>query len=366
MNSQKMSTILIVDDIPENVAALFHLLSLHHFELLVARNGEMALELVEYEHPDLILLDIMMPGLDGFETCRRLKSIPEAQSIPIIFMTAISDTISKIEGFNLGAVDYITKPFQQEEVLARINTHLTICQLQKQMQLKNLELEVRNQELDAFSRTVAHDLKNPITDLISLTELVLEEYAPNLVPPGQQCLQQILKTGENILSIISALLLLAQISKQQVKPEPVDMQEVIIQVKQRLSYLLRRYRGEVVYPSRWPKIQGYAPWIEEVWMNYLSNGLKYGGNPPHLELGYVELADNTVQFWVQDNGQGLAKGKQKQLFTPFTRLENQHFREGHGLGLSIVQTIIEKLGGKAGVNSAEGQGSVFYFILPKA
>jgi len=120
------TTILIVDDIPENISTLFHFLDANNFEVLVARDGESALELIEYEQPSLILLDVMMPGIDGFETCKRLKANAKTQDIPIIFMTALSETVDKLKGFKLGAVDYITKPIKQEEVLARINIHLTI------------------------------------------------------------------------------------------------------------------------------------------------------------------------------------------------------------------------------------------------
>jgi len=371
---QYSPTILIVDDIPDNVSTLFHFLDTHDFEVLVARDGEAALELIDYERPDLILLDVMMPGIDGFETCRRLKADVKTQEIPIIFMTALSDTLDKVKGFELGAVDYITKPIHQEEVLARINTHITLRHLQQQLEVKNTELETKNveletknaeleaknAELDAFSYTVAHDLKNPLSHLIGMSDLLQNEFSENLSQQGYQCLQHIFKSSYKMIEIINALLLLASVSKQAVKLAPLDMGEILYRVEQRLSSMLQQYEGEIIMPKEWPVALGYAPWLEEVWVNYLSNGLKYGGESPRLELG-ATLEGNVIRFWVRDNGLGLSIDAMNKLFTPFTRLHKTS--EGHGLGLSIVERIVEKLGGKVGVESQVGVGSVFYFTL---
>ncbi|HHJ06674.1 MAG TPA: HAMP domain-containing histidine kinase, partial [Anaerolineae bacterium] len=137
------------------------------------------------------------------------------------------------------------------------------------------------------------------------------------------------------------------------------------EAQQRLTYLIQTYQAEIMLPQHWPKAMGYAPWIEEVWANYLSNGIKYGGRPPRLQLGATEEPDGMVKFWVQDNGLGLSQEEQLKLFTPFTRLE-QVQTIGYGLGLSIVRRIVEKLGGQTGVESegVPGKGSFFYFTLP--
>jgi len=166
---QVKGTILIVDDTPANVSILFDFLAESGYKVLVAQEGKRAIQKAEYAIPDLILLDIMMPGIDGFETCKVLKSTEKTKDIPIIFMTALADTIDKVKGFKLGAADYITKPIQHEEVLARINSQLNFRRLQKQIQLHAIELEKRNLELDAFARTVAHDLKNPLNAVIGYT-----------------------------------------------------------------------------------------------------------------------------------------------------------------------------------------------------
>jgi len=147
-------TILLVDDMPANLSVLSDFLSENDFEILVARDGQSAIELMEYATPppNLILLDVMMPGLSGFDTCVQLKANPKTQEVPIIFMTALTDTVDKIKGLTLGAVDYITKPFQQDEVLARINAHLTIQRLQQQLRAKNLELEAQYQMVSELNQ----------------------------------------------------------------------------------------------------------------------------------------------------------------------------------------------------------------------
>jgi two-component system, sensor histidine kinase and response regulator len=374
MNTSRQETLLIVDDIPANVKFLLDFLTEAGFKVLVAKEGKAAIKKAEYAHPDLILLDVMMPGLDGFKVCEILKSQENTQDIPIMFMTALSETVDKVKGFSLGAVDYVTKPIQHEEVLSRITTHLKLRKLQQQLeaelQLKKeyaIELEKRNTELNAFARTVAHDLKNPLNGLLGLSNRLLNHCSPNHVcnETDQKCLQLIVESGDKMVDIVNALLLLARASAQeQVKTKPLDMSSIITQViEKRLVYMIRDFQAEIRLPKTWPVALGYAPWIEEVWANYLSNGLKYGGQPPYLEIGAENQEDGKIRFWVRDNGPGLAEEAKVKLFMPFTRLHKER-AEGHGLGLSIVQQIVEKLGGKVGVDNAENQGSLFYFTLP--
>ncbi|EIJ41191.1 bacteriophytochrome (light-regulated signal transduction histidine kinase) [Beggiatoa alba B18LD] len=367
MLNKELPNILIVDDVPANVGILFEFLSEKGFEVLVARNGENALQIAESIRPNLILLDIMMPGIDGFETCQYLKSNPKTADIPVIFMTALADTVDKIKGLEMGAVDYVTKPFHQEEVLARINTHLTIRRLQQELESnnnelarKNKELSDKNSELDAFAHTVAHDLKNPLSAMIGLTDLLLN--MNQLDAQSLNYLQIMFQTGQKMVEIVNSLLLLAKISKEQIKTESLDMTQIINNVQQRLMQLFIEHQGQIVLPEQWEQAVGYPQWIEEVWANYLSNALKYGGKPPYLHLGSTREG-RFVRFWVRDNGKGLTPDAQAKLFAPFSRVTTGS-EEGHGLGLSIVQRIIHKLDGQVGVESELNKGSIFYFTLP--
>lgn len=355
MNDREKQIILIIEDNITNLKVAIENLKTHGLEVVIARTGEAGLERARFAHPDLILLDVGLPGIDGFEVCRLLKADKNTADIPVIFMTALADMQDKLKGFAAGGVDYITKPIQVEEVRARVNTHLTIRALQK-------ELEEKVAELDAFARTVAHDLKNPLARIVTGLELALEIGETSFDEDMKSLLKIAWSSGHELSRLIDELLLLARLRQGQVETGPVDMAEIVERVNGRLSHMIMEYRAELILPDKWQLAQGHAPWVAEVWANYLSNGLKYGGRPPRLELGSNQQTDGTVRFWVRDNGPGLTPEQQSQLFTEFTRL-HQTRAEGHGLGLAIVRRIVEKLGGTAGVESQVGQGSTFYFTL---
>ncbi|MDF1515739.1 MAG: response regulator, partial [Anaerolineae bacterium] len=237
------------------------------------------------------------------------------------------------------------------------------------------DLETQNAELNAFAHTVAHDLKNPLTSMIGFSTILMDhrdELPDHLV--GQH-IDYIFRSAQTMNNIIRELLLLASVrEKDEIPISELSMEEIVFEVLQRLDYLVDESGAGIQIPSSWPTAMGYAPWIEEVWTNYISNGLKYGGDPeqgvkPQLILGAEVIPPNEesqiplVHFWVRDNGSGLTEKEMAQLFTPFERLHNVR-TEGHGLGLSIVQRIVEKLDGKVDFHSEVGVGSVFGFTLP--
>lgn len=352
MNNQK--TVLIVDDDPTNLSVLFDYLRTAGFKVLVAENGEAALKRVQHSIPDIVLLDVMMPGINGFETCRRLKANEATQEIPVIFMTALTDSENEVRGLELGAVDYITKPIKMETVLIRINTHLTLLE-------QNALLEQQNAELDAYARIVAHDISNPLTVVVGYVDYLLNSFSDVDEDEVRHILTEIYDHSQKVSHIVQTLLLLAQVSKEDVPCESVMMDAVMFQTMARLKHQIDHSGAEIILPETWPVVKGYAPWIEQVWFNYLSNGIKYGGTPPILELGATVEVDG-VCFWVKDNGAGLTAEEQVQVFEEFVRLK-QNKASGHGLGLSIVQRIMGKLGGSYGVESEKGHGCRFYFTL---
>jgi len=242
-------------------------------------------------------------------------------------------------------------------IVERMQTDAALKQL-------NAELQARNEDLDAFAHTVAHDLKNPISVIVGFAEALT--FDPMTIPDDElaKSLGLIAKLGRKMRSIVDELLLLSSVrDMDEVRTVPLEMDSTIVEVQERLRGMLAEYEGEIILPESWPLAIGYGPWVEEVWVNYVSNALKYGGNPPRLELGADEPAAGQVRFWVKDNGQGLSPDEQSSVFKPFGRLAQQHM-EGHGLGLSIVRRIVEKLGGQVGVESQFGEGSTFYFTLP--
>jgi len=228
------------------------------------------------------------------------------------------------------------------------------------------ELRARNEELDAFAHTVAHDLKNPIASMMGFASLVLNYYDRMDAERIKEYLQLIVDSGYKIKQIINSILLLAGVTRQeQIQLAPLDMGDVIYSAQSRMLPLIEETQAQIIMPQRFPIAMGYAPWVEEVWANYLSNALKYGGTPPRIEFGATPLKNGQIRFWISDNGMGIDVDAQEKIFLPFTRMSQAKI-EGHGLGLSVVQRIVERLGGQVGVESEIGKGSRFYFTLPAA
>jgi signal transduction histidine kinase len=228
------------------------------------------------------------------------------------------------------------------------------------------ELQVRNEELDAFAHTVAHDLKTPLALVMGFGEMLRDSY--DLLQPQEieMYLSHIIDNSTRMNHIIEALLLLAGVrGMQAVQVEATDMGIIVQEVLNRLDFTLKQSNATVSMPVDWPDALAYGPWIEEVWYNYILNGVKYGGSPPKLELGFDALDDGFIRFWVLDNGSGLTVTPEH-LFKPMVRGSNVGGRSGHGLGLSIVKRIVERLQGQVGVESTPGLGSKFYFTLPTA
>jgi signal transduction histidine kinase len=220
-------------------------------------------------------------------------------------------------------------------------------------------------QLENFAGMVAHNLKSPISNIIGYALLVNQHFDQLTPAEVRHALETITHNAYKMSAMIENLLLLAQVRPTEVKHQPLEMQPIVDEAWRRLNYLAQELEAEISLPATWPVALGYGPWVEEIWANYLSNGLKYGGRPPRLELGAKSQLDGTVQFWIKDNGAGISPEDSARLFTSFTRL-GQTEEEGHGLGLSIVKEIVAKLGGEVGVKSQPGQGSLFSFTLPAA
>lgn len=220
-------------------------------------------------------------------------------------------------------------------------------------------------ELDAYAHTVAHDLKNPLGIIRGYADFIEEDFLDDLPFELRECVQHISSTSQQMTEIVNALLMLAGVRRHgKVEALPLDMGEVVSGALGRLSRVFYDSGAEVVLPNEWPVALGYGPWVEEVWANYISNAVKYGGSPPVVELG-ADAGDNgVVRFWVRDNGAGIAEEDRGALFVEFSRLAQHKRSEGHGLGLSIVRRIVERLDGEVGMEQVADGGSRFYFTLP--
>jgi PAS domain S-box-containing protein len=256
-------------------------------------------------------------------------------------------------------------------VVLRDITQRTVNAQKMNLANKQLKVEIAEKEkliadLDAFDHTVAHDLNNVIGSIVTTTDLLQYELDHKNYHNLNEINELIRLSAVKSFYVIKELLVLASVRQQDVKTEKMDMSKVFTESEKRIMDMIKSSNAKIIKPKDWPSANGYVPWIEEVWANYLSNAIKYGGKPPVIELGATQLyGEKKVRYWIKDNGNGLTKKEQEKLFKKYERF-NQTRIEGNGLGLSIVKRIVEKLHGEVGVisNAIPGEGCLFYFTLP--
>ncbi len=377
--------VLVVDDNPTNLSVLVNLLRDVGLRVLVATDGESAIEQTQYVKPDLILLDVMMPGIDGFETCQRLKANIETTKIPIIFMTALSETVDKVRGLSLGAVDYVTKPFEHEEVLVRIRTHLTIAKQRQIIESQNLDLqnEVSDRKraeaaLTIFLQAVSHDLRNPVTGLIMVLDNLIKtnqnlenNIKDNIILP-RTTIERMRQSGNRQLALINSLLESHSnnVHGIVIHPQPTIIKEVIQAAIDDLQGLLEETEVDLQVPFDLPLVDMDAASICRVFQNLIANAIKH--NPPNLKLTISAQInpENMLLCEVNDNGVGLTPEQSKNLFELYAQGKAQNNLNRRslslGLGLYICRQIIQAHGGAIGVSAELNVGSRFWFTLPIA
>jgi two-component system sensor histidine kinase/response regulator len=274
------------------------------------------------------------------------------QRVPIL------EFLYKKPGVNLSGFTEET-PNNLNELLRSAFDDLQRSELQLSEHVASLQ--AKNEELEAYASTVAHDLKEPLAVMILTANLMTK--IPDITHAElNEYLGQIRSTAYQMNTIITTMLLFAKVSKSEAPMEQVDMAQVVTNVLNRLSTMIRDGQAQIELPDSWPVAMGYAPWLEEVWTNYLSNALKHGGQPPQVELGASVQTDGMVRFWMRDHGPVISADAQVKIFSPFSQTDLV-CNPSHGLGLSIVQRIVEKLGGQVGFESETGKGSLFFFTL---
>jgi len=375
--------VLVVDDNPTNLSVLVNLLRDVGLRVLVATDGESAIEQIEYVKPDLILLDVMMPGIDGFETCQRLKANVDTAKIPIIFMTALSETVDKVRGLSLGAVDYVTKPFEHEEVLVRIRTHLMLAKQRQTIELQNIELQTEISErkraeeaLTIFLHAVSHDLRNPVTGLM----MVLEQLSNNsktaddpiLLP--RTTLERMRQSGDRQLALINSLLEshVNDVHGIIIHPQLVAIGDIISAVIHDLQPILEKEDATVVVQieTELNPIWVDAAHIYRVFQNLIVNAIKH--NPPNLKLTISAKShtENMILCEVTDNGVGMTHEQSETLFELYAQgnAQNKLNRRSLslGLGLYICRQIVQAHGGAIGAVGELNVGSRFWFTLAKS
>jgi len=262
------------------------------------------------------------------------------------------------------------REFPAEASISKIETNdgITLMVVLRDIsERREAELKQQNliEELDAFAHTVSHDLKAPLSLVTAYAHLLKEE--ARLPDEHHHYLNAMIRSSRKMNNIIDELQLLAGVRKARVELKPLNMARIVAEAQQRLVHLIEEYEAQITAPEDWPAALGYAPWVEQVWVNYISNAIQYGGQPPRLRLGATFRSDGFIRFWARDNGPGLTPEVQRDLFKPFMQFD-QVRAQGYGLGLSIVRRIIERLGGQVGVESEgiSGQGCTFFFTLRQA
>lgn len=375
--------ILVVDDTPENLRLLEETLKQNHYAVRSAINGDLALLGARLDKPDLILLDINMPGMNGYEVCQAFKQDPKICDIPIIFLSASNDSVNKVKAFQGGGVDYISKPFQVDEVLARIEHQLTIQRQQKQIQEQNQALEESNQRLENFASTVAHDLKQPLQSLMLSGGILERRYGSESDAMTQRHLANISKASESMNQLVQGLLDFSKVGDDTAEFELVDLNQVVEQVQDNLRALIDRKQAQVsTLNASLPTIKANQALLIQLLQNLISNGLKFQlkDSLPQVEIKVTPWKEisgvdhpklrnrdafppESWLFEVRDNGIGIAQEKCDALFEIFKRLHSRDEYPGHGIGLSTCQKIVEHHGGEIWIKSEPGTGTSVYFLI---
>lgn len=371
LNFQSYS-LLIVDDNPTNLAVVVDYLEEYGFKVMVARNGHTALKRAKLAKPDLILLDVMMAGIDGFETCRRLKADPDTAEIPVIFMTALANTQDKVQGFQVGAVDYLTKPIQHEELLARVTTHLRIRDLTEHLEhlvsKRTAELTTANQELERLLFVMAHDLKEPLRTVQYFTDLLERRYAAKLDKRGQDYQKRVLKAARRSVTMLDHLQTLSRLRHVEQATQKMAADAIVKETLQELDTEIKKTNARIHIEPKLPELPISLTWGTKALYHLLSNALKYSapedsqGNKPSPEIEIAAYRsrdeDNQIGLVVKDRGPGIPPEYIDKIWDLFQRAVGRQI-EGTGAGLAIVRQIAERHGGQAWVERREGGGSEF-------
>ncbi|HIK10513.1 MAG TPA: response regulator [Oscillatoriaceae cyanobacterium M33_DOE_052] len=404
-NSVSRGNILIIDDEPNNLRVLLNCLTDNGYDVRGVLTGEMGLKAALSEPPDLVLLDIMMPQMDGYQVGNHFKNIAELRDIPIIFVSAKYDTLDKVKAFRVGGVDYIMKPFQIEEVLARIENHLRLRRLQDELEEQNLllqaeisqrqaaelalqeqnaqlQLEIRereraeaelaklnedlarsNSELAQFVSIASHDLRSPLTTVKGYGQLFKMRHAQSLEAEGQRYINRILDGCDRMLNLIDDLLQYSRLGKAGEQFSPVRSAEAIEEACQNLSLEITTNQAQIICRDL-PVVMADFSQLRQLFQNLIGNAIKYRGEAnPLVEVTAINETDHCL-FAVKDNGIGIAPESFPKIFQMFKRLHGPSEYPGTGIGLAICQKIVQLHGGRIWVESAPGQGSIFYFSIP--
>ena len=369
--SEDKVSILMVDDRPENLLALESILSNLGEHLVKANSGEDALRFLLKQEFALILLDVQMPGMDGFETAAFIRQREQSKYTPIIFLTAIgkSDTFI-FKGYSTGAVDYIIKPIVPEILKAKVKVFVDMFRMKQELKRHleetsrlNREIEAANKELESFSYSVSHDLRAPLRGIRGFARILLEDCADKLDEQGKDCLGRIQEAIRRMGDLIDALLTLSRITRSEINRKLVDLSALAQTIARELQENEPGRQVEFVI-AKGLSANGDPRLLRSVLDNLFTNAWKFTGKRPQgqIEFGVTQDNGQTV-FFVRDNGAGFDMAYADKLFGPFQRLHSIAEFPGIGIGLATVMRIIYRHGGRVWAEGGVEKGATFYFTL---
>ena len=361
--------ILIVDDVMSNVLLLKVLLTNEKFQIATASNGRQALDQVTKEKPDLVLLDVMMPDMSGFEVSQQLKANPETAEIPIIFLTALNSTADIVKGFQVGGNDFISKPFNKEELIIRVTHQISLIAAKRIIVAQTEELRKTIIGRDKLYSVIAHDLRSPMGSIkMVLNMLILNLPSDTIGPEMYELLTMANQTTEDVFSLLDNLLkwTKSQIGKLKVVYQDIDMVEVTEGVIEIFSMVaeLKKINIRLETPSKLD-VHADIDMIKTVIRNLLSNAIKFSNEETEI-LVTVQEQEGMAVVSVKDSGCGIDEENQKKLLHTDTHFSTfgTNNEEGSGLGLLLCQDFVIKNGGRLWFTSAKGEGSTFSFSIP--
>lgn len=364
MNPNSNQKILIVDDNPRNLLVLEQTLSETGAQCIRAANGQEALRLSLDHEFALAILDVQMPGMNGFELAAFLRNDNKTRHLPVIFLSAAFTELQDFfTGYKTGAVDYLVKPFQPEILLGKVTVFLELDQQRKTLDIQRRMLEDANRELEAFSYSVSHDLRAPLRTVIAFSKIISEDFGEDLPEEAASHLQRVQNAAQRMDLLIQDLLELSRVTRKALLKKDVNLSALAADVSAELQKQPHSRTVDFVIADELIA-PGDPTLLKVVLENLIGNAWKYTGKVQHarIEIGQ-EQREGLTAYFVRDNGAGFNMARAARIFDPFVRLHDSHEFEGSGIGLSTVQRIIHRHGGCIWAAAEPDKGAAFYFTL---
>jgi signal transduction histidine kinase len=360
--------ILMVDDNPVNLQVLTSMLKQSGWRPRPVTSGRLGLQAARNEPPDLILLDVNMPEMNGYEVCEALKADARLAEIPVIFVSALGETMDKVKGFAVGGVDYVTKPFQLDEVRARVTAHLEVRRQQRELQASYEKLRETERLRDNLVHMIVHDLRSPLTAISAYLEMFAQEAKQKLGAETQQDIASAMQATRNMTRMINGILDVSKMEAQMMKLDlrECDLVQVVGASMNDLDSLVGARRLAFERPAEPARVLADQEIIARIVQNFLANALRFTPASGEIRVGIVVEADH-VRVFVADTGPGIAPDFHRSIFDKFVQVGASASARNRstGLGLAFCKMAVEAHGGRIGVDSELGKGSNFWFTLPQ-